>query len=362
MKWSWKLVRIAGIDVRVHATFLLLLAWVAMAAYGTSGSPAVVADAVLFILAVFAIVVLHELGHAVTARRFGIRTRDITLLPIGGVARLDRMPDKPTHELLVALAGPAVNVALAAVFYVLAEMVGGTAPVKANLLGGSFLARLFWVNVSLAVFNLLPAFPMDGGRALRAFLATRMDNQRATEIAAWLGQGMAFLLGALGVLGNPLLLFIALFVWIGASQEAAATKLRGALEGIPVARAMVTDFRTLAPHDPLELVAEHVLRGFQEDFPVVEDGRYVGVLTRADLLKALAQGVEGTSVAAVMQAGAAPVDPGEPLPAVLDRLQERPSLPVVSDGHLVGMLTLHNLAEYLMLQNAARKRRARAAA
>jgi Zn-dependent protease len=361
MKWSWKLLRIAGVDVYVHATFLLLLAWVGMAAYGTSGNAEVVADAVLFILAVFAIVVLHELGHAVTARRFGIRTRDITLLPIGGVARMDRMPDKPTHELLVALAGPAVNVALAAVFYVLAEMVGA-APVTANLLGGSFLARLFWVNVSLAVFNLLPAFPMDGGRALRAFLATRMDNQRATEIAARLGQGMAFLLGALGVLGNPLLLFIALFVWIGASREAAATKLRGALEGIPVERAMVTDFRTLSPADPVELAAEHVLRSFQEDFPVVEDGRYVGVLSRADLLKALAQGAQGMSVAAVMQAGAATVSPGELLTAVLDRLQERPSLPVVSDGHLVGMLTLHHLAEYLMLQNPARKRQARAAA
>ncbi len=232
MKWSWRLGRIAGIDLRVHATFFLLVAWVALSNYFSSGQLAAAVDGVVFISSVFGIVVLHELGHALTARRFGIGTRDITLLPIGGVARLERMPDDPRQELLVALAGPAVNVALAILLFGLVQLGGGSVSVDANgLTSGSFLAQLMWVNVSLAVFNLLPAFPMDGGRVLRAALAMRTSPLRATRIAARVGRAMAWGLGTLGLFFNPILLFIALFIWMGASGEQAVAEQRAAQGG-----------------------------------------------------------------------------------------------------------------------------------
>jgi Zn-dependent protease len=219
--WSWRLGRIAGIDVYMHGTFLVLLAWVALSHYLEHHRIVDAVSGVLFILALFGIVVLHELGHALTARHYGIRTRDITLLPIGGVARLDRMPDDPKQELVVAFAGPVVNVVLAAALFLL--MPSTTSPTilgELQQIGDGIVAKLAWVNVGLAAFNLIPAFPMDGGRVLRALLALRMDYVRATNVAAEVGRGLALMFGLVGLFANPLLIFIALFVWAGATAEA----------------------------------------------------------------------------------------------------------------------------------------------
>jgi Zn-dependent protease len=357
MSWSWRIGRIAGIDMYMHFTFLILLGWVALAHYLHEGSLAHAVSGLVFILTLFGIVVLHELGHALAAKRYGIRTRDITLLPIGGVARLERMPEDPRQELVVALAGPAVNVVLAAALFLgLALGQGLTSFGEVVRVGGSFLDQLFWVNVSLAVFNLLPAFPMDGGRVLRALLAMRMDYVRATQAAATVGQGMALLFGFLGLFSNPFLLFIALFVWMGAAQEASMVQIRSALAGIPISRAMITDFHSLRPDDSLGRAVEHVLGGFQQDFPVVEDGRTVGVLTRADLIRGLAErGTEGR-VGEVMQRQFETTDPLEMLENVLARLQtcDCHSLPVVRDHQLVGLVTAENLSELLMIREALR--------
>ncbi len=363
MKWSWKIGRIAGIDVYMHATFLILLAWVGMSHWLARHDLGDVLNGVGFILALFGIVVLHELGHALTARRFGIRTRDITLLPIGGVARLERMPEDPKQELIVALAGPAVNVVLAAILYAVLVPAAALAGAREmQLVGGDFLAKLMYVNVALAVFNLIPAFPMDGGRVLRALLAMRMDYVRATQVAAHIGQGLAFVFGFIGLFTNPFLVFIALFVWMGAAGEAGMVQIKSALGGIPISRAMITDFRALSPRDTLARAVEHILAGFQQDFPVVDEtGRIVGVLTRADLMKALAQRGQTAPVAEVMQARFETADPGEMAEAVFARLQECNchSLPVVREGRLVGIVTPDNVAEFLMIQEALRGGRAR---
>ena len=353
MKSSWRIGRIAGIDVHLHFTFLILLGWVALSHYLQRQSWQDALSGLAFIVALFTIVVLHELGHALTARRFGIRTRDITLLPIGGVARLERIPENPKQELLVALAGPAVNVVLAALLFVVlfvgAEL---SAAKEFKLVGGHFLAKLMWVNVSLAVFNLLPTFPMDGGRVLRALLAMRMDYVRATNIAASIGQGLAWVFGIIGLFTNPFLMFIALFVWMGAAQEAGQAQMKSGLAGLPVSRVMMTEFRTLAPNDTLARAMEHILAGCQQDFPVVDGGRVVGVLTRGDLLTGLAKQSQLAPVADVMQRNVCTADVGEMVESVLTRLQEDDCrvLPVLAAGELAGILTTENLGEYLMVQ------------
>jgi Zn-dependent protease len=362
MGWSWKLGEVAGIGVYMHATFVLLIGWVAMSHWLEARSLAIVLTGVGFILALFGCVLLHEFGHALTAKRYGIKTRDITLLPIGGLARLERMPDDPRQELWVALAGPAVNILIAGTLYGWLQLTGTWQPLhQLTVAEGSFVARLMVVNLFLAAFNMLPAFPMDGGRVLRGLLATRMDYVRATQIAGSLGQGMAFLFGFLGLFTNPFLLFIALFVWIGAAQETSMVQMKSALGGIPVRRAMLTEFRALSPEDSLGRAVEMILAGSQQDFPVVEDGTVVGVLTRDDLVVALAQRGQQSRVSEVMRRKFEVADPSEMLEPVFLRLQscDCRALPVIRHKQLVGLITMENVGEFLMIQAALAKAKGR---
>lgn len=356
MPWSWKLVRIAGIDVYVHATFFMVIAWIALIHWNESQNLAAVIEGVGFILALFACVVLHEFGHALTAARYGIRTRDITLLPIGGLARLERMPDVPLQELWVALAGPAVNVVIAFVLFAWLQASGAWEAVDGiGITTGGFAERVMVANVFLAGFNLLPAFPMDGGRALRAVLATRMEYTRATQRAAMVGQGMAIFFGFVGLQGNPMLIFIALFVWIGAGQEASVVQMKSALAGIPLRRAMLTHFRTLTPASTLGDAVDLLLTGSQQDFPVVANGRVEGMLTRSDLVKALPQRGRAALVADSMRE--CPVaQASEMLETVLGRLQGRDchTIPVLEHGSLIGLVTMDNVGEFLMIHAAER--------
>ena len=270
MKGSWKLGEVAGIGVFVHWSFLILpalIAWPALA----NGAVAAAVSSVLFVLAVFGCVALHELGHALAARRYGIDTQDITLLPIGGLARLERMPRKPIQELVIALAGPAVNVAIAAAIFAGLHLAGGIRAmlVSANIVASPFLVQLMWANVALVIFNLLPAFPMDGGRVLRALLALRMPYLRATEIAAGIGQALAIVLGIIGFSagGMHMLMFVALFVFLAARSEVqmvrartmAEQHMRGLFEppvtpivAVPdqiIAAEIVSDYPTPGQHD-----------------------------------------------------------------------------------------------------------------
>jgi Zn-dependent protease len=355
MRWQWKLGTFAGIDVFVHATFLLLIGWIGYSHWLQYGTIAKVIEGILFILVLFLCVVLHEYGHALTARRYGIKTRDITLYPIGGVARLERLPEKPIEELWVALMGPAVNVVIAAVLFVYLFLSRGLVPMTdLTVASGSFVARVMAVNITLVLFNLIPAFPMDGGRVLRALLAMRMDFVRATQIAASIGQGLAFLFGLAGLFGNPFLLFIAFFVWIGASQEASMVQMRNSMSGIPVTHAMQTKFESLSPSDRLDRVVNLILAGSQQDFPVVQDGQFIGVLTRDEFIKALSQQGQNTPVSDVIQRNIPSVDSHEMVETALMRLQESgaKTLPVMHGGRFVGLVTSENITEFLMIRSA----------
>lgn len=244
--------------------------------------------------------VLHEFGHGLMAAQYGIKTRDITLLPINGVARLERMPDKPPQELWVALAGPAFNVVIAAAFFAWLQFTAAFTPLEQlSVTSGPFLERLMVVNVILVVFNMLPAFPMDDGRVLRALLATRLEYARATQIAASIGQAIELLCALLGFFGNPFLLFIAFFVWIGAAQEASMGTMKAALGGIPVKRALMTDFRALKPGDSLQRAIDLILATPRQDFPDMDDSRFVGILPSRDLMVVLQQRWPEMSFAAI---------------------------------------------------------------
>ena len=355
MKWSIKIGRFAGIDVYMHVTFLILVSWVALVHWRQDQSIAAVFAGVMFILTVFLCVVLHEFGHALTARRYGIKTRDIILLPIGGVARLERLPTNPLQELWVALAGPAVNVVIAFGLFLWLNLTASLEPIqKLTVTTGPFLERIMAVNLFLVAFNMIPAFPMDGGRVLRAILATRKEYSRATQIAASIGQGIAILFGFVGLFYNPFLLFIAFFVWIGAAQEASMAQMSSAISSIPVQQAMLTDYRSLHKNDSLDRAVELTLAGSQKDFPIVDNGRIEGILTQSDLLKALSARDQYPTVISAMQNNFFTVESLEMLESALAKLKDCNchTLPVMLNGKLVGLLTMDNLVEFMRIQSA----------
>ena len=356
MRWSFKLGRIAGIDIKVHATFFLLLAWIAFVFHRQGGMPAAI-DGLLFVLLIFLCVVLHEFGHALAARRYGIKTHDITLLPIGGVARLERMPDKPAEEVVVALAGPAVNVVIALVLWIVIGLTGGLPdPHMIEETRTSLALRILTVNVWLVLFNMIPAFPMDGGRVLRAVLAMRMNYARATQVAASVGQFIAFIFFIIGLWWNPMLLLIAVFIYFGASSEASLAQMKTISRDLRVSAAMVTQFQSLPLQATLNDAVEALLRTSQHEFPVTDElGQVRGILTRDDMIAALRKSGVETPVAQVMRSDI----PSVPQTMLFDRafavMQECrcPALPVLdSAGALVGLFTPENVGEMIMVQSA----------
>lgn len=356
MRGSLRLGRLWGIDLYVHWTFALLIGYVVYSAMSAGGNALDAALSVVLILAVFACVVLHEYGHALTARRYGVPTRDITLLPIGGVARLERMPDDPKQELLIALAGPAVNVVIAAILTGVVWGLYGELTLD-SIFANPFIGELLAINVLLVAFNVLPAFPMDGGRVLRALLAMRMNYVRATRAAAAVGQGMALLFGVLAIL-NPqtflMLGLIGIFVFLAARSEAKSVQIRAMLKGLRVRDAMLTDFHVLAEGDPLWKAADLLLAGSQQDFPVLSHNHLRGLLRRDDLMNGLRDAGTEAPVGEFVWPDMEIVDEQEPLDEVVQRLQSHgeTTVPVLHDGELVGLLTAENVTETLMLRAA----------
>jgi stage IV sporulation protein FB len=356
MGWSLKIGSVAGTAVRMHVTFLLFLAWIFGVNYFTQGHQAAW-NGLLFMVLLFLCVLLHEFGHIFTARAFGVTTPDVILLPIGGVARLERIPEKPSEEFLIAIAGPLVNVAIAALLF----LVAGAHPqlnrlANLDISGGGLIGQLAAVNLFLALFNLIPAFPMDGGRVLRALLATRLGYVRATEVAAMIGPGLAFVFGFLGLFGNPLLIFVAIFVYLAASAESHMVAIRAASRGVPVTAAMMTQFATLTPQEHVDAAIETLLRTSQGEFPVVDGlGRPLGVLGRNELIRALKERGPGARVGDAMTGPLPTLSHRSCLDEAFRLLQEK-SVPAVgvtnAAGRLIGFVTSETIAEMLMVHRA----------
>ncbi len=357
--WSAKIGRFAGIDLYMHATFPLLFIWVGFIYWMQTGTVEGVLFGMTFIAVLFLCVILHEYGHALTARRYGIGTRYITLLPIGGLAALERMPKDPRQEIVVALMGPAVNVAIAFGLLVVLTLSGGWSPPDMDapmLMPANFLQSVFVANIFLAVFNMIPAFPMDGGRVLRAVLSFRMGRLRATQLAARIGQTVAIFFGLVGLLGNPLLILIAVFIWIGAASEAGASEVETQLHRKPVARAMITEFHTLAPWEPLSRAVDLTLAGTQKDFPVLDGRRVVGVANQTAILRGLRDhGLHGR-ISEIMSA-ATTAETDADLFELLEALQQGEDVRLICilrRGELVGLIDMENISEFLRIEAALR--------
>jgi Zn-dependent protease len=359
MRWSYTLGRIRGTEVKVHVTFFLLLAYLGYQSYLEAGRAAAIADT-LFLIAFFVCILLHEFGHITMARRFGVRTPDVILLPIGGVARLERIPEEPRQELLIAIAGPLVTLAIIVLLLLVALARGQGVVLRDPFVGDvPVLIRLLVSNAFVLVFNLLPAFPLDGGRVLRALLARRLGLVRATKIAGTVGQLFAVALGITGVVWNlPLTMLVAFFIFLGAGTEASAVATRMAGQGLKVAQMMVTQFRTIPVHATLAQAVDLLLAGEQREFPVVDNlGRTEGILTRDNLLRGLSQHGPDAVVAAAMTSSAPSVPPTLSFQEALERLRSSglPALPVIdAGGALVGMLTMDNITDLLLVRRATR--------
>lgn len=353
MGWSLTIGRIAGTTIRLHITFLLFLAWFGFADYVKGGLPAALVS-IAFLVLVFLCVTLHEFGHIAMGRRFGIDTPDVLLSPIGGIASMERMPEKPYQELLVAIAGPLVNVVIAALLIALTGL-GADQALAGGFDSATLAQRLLLVNISLVLFNLIPAFPMDGGRVLRALLAMKLGPRRATQLAARIGQFFAFLFVAFGLFYNPMLMLVGAFIWFAAGSEERTAAFKGMSERLRVSDAMEPTLLTLAAHDPLSRAIDALLSTPQREFPVTDaQSRVIGLLDRDAMLAGLREKGETVAVSEVM-GEAALLSPDEPLFAAFGRMRNHGvSAAVVTDprGMALGILTQENIAEMMMVDAA----------
>ena len=358
MRWSFKVARIGGIDIRVHiGTFILLLGGF-LYIYSYTGDRNGALNAVLIWISVFICVLLHELGHAFAAKAYGITTVDITLHPLGGLARLERMPDKPWQELVVALAGPMVNIVIATALVAVLAATGNLSLQSLSVgKGMDLLWVLLSINLLMFFFNLIPAFPLDGGRVLRALLATRMEYIRATQIAATIGQGLALALAAIAIFkGFIPLILIAIFIYLGAENESAVVQMRYTTAGLPVSSAMVTRFDALDHNATLNDAIDILLGSSQHEFPVLDDnGGFAGLLTKNNLILALRRSGPETPVTDVMTTGLPAILPNTNFERALALVQKTSAaaLPVVDNtGRLIGLFTPENVSELLLVRNA----------
>ncbi len=353
MGWSLTIGRIAGTDIRLHFTFLLFLVWIGVADYLQRGAAAAL-DTVAFILLVFLCVTLHEFGHIAMARRFGIRTPQVILSPIGGIASLERMPEKPRQELLVAIAGPLVNVVIA-LLLVAGFGIGSERIASVDFETATLAERLLIVNIMLVLFNLVPAFPMDGGRVLRALLAMNMGTPKATALAARIGQGFSFLFVLLGLFYNPILIFVGIFIYFAAASEEQTAAFTGFASRLRVKDAMEPSPVILSAEEPLSKAVDALLSSPQKEFPVLDEGgRIAGLLDRDAIILALRDQGAAATVGSAMRPSE-PLAQDQPLMEAFTRMRSggaRAEVVLDAHGRVAGILTHDNIAEMMMVENA----------
>lgn len=362
--WSLHLGKFFGIEVFIHWTFWILIVWIFVMHLPRENGLAQGFWGVLFILALFACVVLHEFGHALTAKRFGILTKDITLYPIGGVASLQGMPEKPAHELLVAIVGPLINMIIALILWLYLNASGQVPDLAAlnesrDVLQIPFLWSLFVANVVLAVFNLIPAFPMDGGRALRALLSFRMDRTKATRVAAGLGQFLAIIFVFLGFFYNFWLIIIGLFIFLGAGGEAAYEQVKSALSGLTVKDALMRRFTVLNPQGTLHQVVDALLNSQETDFVVIDGDQPVGQLSRNEIIRGLSEQGKDAPISAFMNPNLFVVSPEMKLTDFLGQVLDKgQNVALVMEGNsLQGLIDKENVQEKLLIHEILKKRK-----
>jgi Zn-dependent protease len=351
MKWSFQIGKVFGIPIRVHITFFLLLIFIGFYGSRLEGARSGVFG-ILSVILIFLCVVIHELSHSLVARKYGVKVKDIVLLPIGGVSEMEEIPQKPKEEISVALAGPVTSIILALIFYLaFVFFTPGRGNLKISIFQGNLLLNLFFINLILALFNLLPAFPMDGGRVLRGLLGLRVDLLKATRIAVGIGEIFAIFLFFFGLFFNPWLALIAIFIYLGAEGEKKATELKVVITDVPVKAAMLTDVEAVTPDVTLGAVLEKICHGLQQDFPIIEGNKVLGILSREKIFSALHNHSRDTRVREIMSQEFLSTSEDTPLSEVFKKMSsEKISvLPVMQGGILKGLISLEQIGKYHML-------------
>lgn len=361
MKGLFKLGTIAGIGIFIHWTFTLLIAFIIFINYRNGQNSVQIAWSVLFLLCIFITVLLHELGHALTAKRYNIKTKDITLLPIGGIARLERLPENPLEELVVAIAGPFVNFALAFITQFFITIPQDSEELLALMSSGinanNFFLNFYIVNLTLAVFNLIPAFPMDGGRVLRALLAFRMDRNTATQIAARVGQFIALCFILIGIISNPILILIGLFVIFSAQAETESVEFKNLLKGYTVRDVVMKEYQTIEEDEKIKKAIAILLESEHRKFLVTQNNKLVGTLNKNQIIKALSEKGEEEYIYNVMDRSLVYIDINTKLEKVIEQLYEKKGsvLMVNENDQLAGILDADNLSEFILINSIKAK-------
>lgn len=347
MRWSFPVGKVFGIPIRVHYTFLLLLAFIWYAESSIYG-PQTGLNSVILWLLIFLCVLLHELGHSRVAQSYGLNIVSILLLPIGGVSQITDIPKDPIKEVNITIAGPIVNFVIAGLLFAVGKLLDPSlAFSQISLQSGNILVDLFWANVMLGVFNIIPAYPMDGGRILRGILAMKRDYVEATRLAADVGKLFAIGFIVFGLFYNWWLILIGIFVFSGATSEMATTVITTSLEKLIVSDLMITDFKTISPEEPMTAVVEKSLHTFQHDFPVVSEGKFVGVLTRSAVIESLHNRLHETKVGEIAKTSFPTISPDETAAEALTAMRTAhvTVAPVEKDGKLLGIITTEKLLE-----------------
>jgi Zn-dependent protease/CBS domain-containing protein len=351
MKWSFQIGRLFGIPIRIHLTFLLLLFFIAVVGSRHGGGTGAFFG-VISIAFIFFCVVLHEVGHSLTAIHYGIDVKDIVLMPIGGVSRMEDIPEDPKKEIVISVVGPSVSFGLALVFLVIARITDVSVSFRQfSVFQGNLISTLFWINLILGLFNLVPAFPMDGGRVLRGLLATTMDSLRATRIAVSIGQAFAILLFFFGIFFNWWMALIAIFIYLGAEGEERMVALRTTLGKSTVRVAMLTEVHTISPDQTIGQVLESICHGLQQDFPVVQGKEMVGLLTKEALFSALHNREKSALVREVMQTDFVSTSEEASLSDIFKKMtaEKLSVMPVMKGKELKGMINLEQIGKYHMI-------------